>query len=612
MAGVAEDMTLAGDEDLDEHLDGDQAGGGESPETQHAAVAEPSRPVGQTPGRAVHPARGGGGGGRRRGSPARSAPARPGARARTTAAPRIHRRPAVNAVTKQTPARTENPAHDARQRGRFDPESVRVTSRAVQVGGVWAATVTVTGYPREVFAGWLAPLSTHPAMLDVSLHIGPLDPIIAATRLRRRLARLESGRRFGAEHGRLADPVVEAATEDAYELADRVARGEGRLFTVTMTMTVHAPTREQLDAELAALRALTTSLLMVTRPTTWRAWHGWVSGLPVGIDRIGGGRVMDTAALAAAFPFTSPDLPTPTTPHHQRCSGRSRRGSSRGGSAVRAQPGITVAGVLGPVRRRQLQRGHPRPLRIRQVVSGQARAAALAVSGGARPGHRPRRRVPAPGRRGRRHPGARGCGRGADQPAGSADPHRPRHRGAHRRRRHADPAGVVPAHLPGRRPPSHPHPRAEARPAARRWWVGGCRRPSGRCWTPRSPSPTAARASPTTRPPGTDRRRCWPTCTPPCSPAPPEAATYDSRHRRRRPAICRWRRRRPAWRPGCGRSSTAPTPDCSTARPPPRRRGIWWCGRYGHWPRNSNRPRCCWSWTPSGPPSRTRTTGGGA
>ena len=139
---------------------------------------------------------------------------------------------------------------------------MRLASRAVQVGGVWAATVTVTGYPREVFAGWLAPLSTHPAMLDVSLHICPLDPVIAATRLRRRLARLESGRRFGAEHGRLTDPVVEAATEDAYELADRVARGEGRLFTVTMTMTVHAPTRERLDAELAALRALTTSLLI--------------------------------------------------------------------------------------------------------------------------------------------------------------------------------------------------------------------------------------------------------------------------------------------------------------------------------------------------------------
>ena len=222
----------------------------------------------------------------------------------------------MNAPAKNPPAAPETRSVPGARRGPFDPESLVVTSRAVQIGTVWAATVTVTGYPREVFGGWLAPLSTHPAMLDVSLHISPLDPVTAAARLRRRLARLESGRRSGAEHGRLADPMVEAATEDAYELADRVARGEGRLFTVTMTLTVHAPTREQLDAELAALRALTTSLLMVTRATTWRAWHGWISGLPMGIDRIGGGRVMDTAALAAAFPFTSPDLPTPTNPPH--------------------------------------------------------------------------------------------------------------------------------------------------------------------------------------------------------------------------------------------------------------------------------------------------------
>jgi TraG P-loop domain/Helicase HerA, central domain len=220
----------------------------------------------------------------------------------------------VNAPVNHPPAAPETRSVPGARRGPFDPESLVVTSRAVQIGPVWAATVTVTGYPREVFGGWLAPMSTHPAMLDVSLHISPLDPVTAATRLRRRLARLESGRRSGAEHGRLADPMVEAATEDAYELADRVARGEGRLFSVTMTLTVHAPTREQLDAELAALRALTTSLLMVTRATTWRAWHGWVSGLPLGIDRVGGGRVMDTAALAAAFPFTSPDLPTPTNP----------------------------------------------------------------------------------------------------------------------------------------------------------------------------------------------------------------------------------------------------------------------------------------------------------
>ena len=80
---VTEDMTLAGDEGLDSDLDGDLAGGRESPETG-AAVVEPGRPVGSTPGRAARPAGSGGGSGRRRGSPGRAAPARPGARTRRT------------------------------------------------------------------------------------------------------------------------------------------------------------------------------------------------------------------------------------------------------------------------------------------------------------------------------------------------------------------------------------------------------------------------------------------------------------------------------------------------------------------------------------------------
>ena len=55
----------------------------------------------------------------------------------------------------------------------------------------------------------------------------------------------------------------------------------------------------------------------------------------MGIDRLGGGRVIDTAALAAAFPFTSPDLPTPTHPDTSgpRSGGR-RQGSVAAGGVL--------------------------------------------------------------------------------------------------------------------------------------------------------------------------------------------------------------------------------------------------------------------------------------
>jgi type IV secretory pathway VirB4 component len=107
----------------------------------------------------------------------------------------------------------------------------------------------------------------------------------------------------------LEDPLVEAATEDAYELSARVARGEGKLFRVGLYLTVHAASQRALGEEVAALRSLCASLLLDAKHTTYRSLQGWVTTLPMGLDLIDMRRTFDTAALAAAFPFTSPDLP---------------------------------------------------------------------------------------------------------------------------------------------------------------------------------------------------------------------------------------------------------------------------------------------------------------
>src|SRR5882724_6046361 len=191
----------------------------------------------------------------------------------------------------------------------FTPDALSVAPRHVEVGGEFAASFAITGYPREVYGGWLQPLLAHPGRLDVSVHVQPVDPATAAARLKRQLGRLESGRRHTHEKGRLLDPYVEAATEDAYDLSARVARGEGRLFRVGLYLTVHAPTERALSEDVAAVRALAASLLLNAQPTTYRSLQGWITGLPLGLDLLGVRRTFDTAALSAAFPFTSPDLP---------------------------------------------------------------------------------------------------------------------------------------------------------------------------------------------------------------------------------------------------------------------------------------------------------------
>ncbi|ABW12170.1 Type IV secretory pathway VirB4 protein-like protein [Parafrankia sp. EAN1pec] len=193
----------------------------------------------------------------------------------------------------------------------FVPDALSIAPRHLDVGGDFLATMAITGYPREVHAGWLAPLVTYPGRVDVAVHVEPIDPVTAANRLRRQLAKLESGRQLGDEKGRLVDPQVEAATEDAYDLSARVARGEGKLFRLGLYLTVHASSENELADEVAAVRALAASLLLDAKPVSYRSLQGWVSTLPLGLDQVRMRRTFDTTALSAAFPFTSPDLPPP-------------------------------------------------------------------------------------------------------------------------------------------------------------------------------------------------------------------------------------------------------------------------------------------------------------
>ena len=191
------------------------------------------------------------------------------------------------------------------------PSAVRVEAGQLRVGDGWAATLVVTGYPPEVGMSWLEPVLTGPGRVDAGVHIDPIPTPLAVNRLRKQRARLESARRIGAERGRLDDPLVEAMAADAADLADLVARGQSRLFSVGIYLTVHARTRHELTESLAQVRAAAASVLLDTQPATWRHLHGWVSTLPLGHDGLGLRRVMDTDALAASFPLGSPDLPGP-------------------------------------------------------------------------------------------------------------------------------------------------------------------------------------------------------------------------------------------------------------------------------------------------------------
>ena len=221
-------------------------------------------------------------------------------------------------ITRPAIAITNEPDGDT---AGFTPAWLHLSAQSAQVAGEHVATFAVTGYPSEVAPGWLEPVLTYPGRLDVALHIEPVPPVIAADRLRKQRARLESTRRLSDSKGRLQDPELDAAADDATDLAYAVARGQTRLFKVGIYLTVHAATPTALADGVARVRALAESLLLRTEPATWRPVQGWATTLPLGVDALKLRRTLDTSALAAAFPFTSPDLPAADPVHPGRLSG---------------------------------------------------------------------------------------------------------------------------------------------------------------------------------------------------------------------------------------------------------------------------------------------------
>ncbi|MCY1144026.1 conjugal transfer protein TraC [Actinoplanes sp. Pm04-4] len=191
------------------------------------------------------------------------------------------------------------------------PGTIEHHPRYLAVGDGCTATLAITGYPPEVGLAWLDALLSWPGRLDVVEHIEPVPAATAATRLRRQRARFESTRRLHADHGRLDDPLIDAAAEDATDLAERVARGAARLFRAGHYLCVHAASPEELEEAVADVRALAASVLLDTQPATWRQLAAWTSTLPLGADRLQMRRIFDTDALAAGFPLAAADLPAP-------------------------------------------------------------------------------------------------------------------------------------------------------------------------------------------------------------------------------------------------------------------------------------------------------------
>jgi type IV secretory pathway VirB4 component len=110
------------------------------------------------------------------------------------------------------------------------------------------------------------------------------------------------------KRGRVIEPSIQVALEDALALQQELAKGSERFFQFGLYVTLPAKTKEDLDKATKQVEATLGSLLIVTKKATLQMEEGLKTTLPMGRDRLLVTRNMDTTSLATTFPFTTSEL----------------------------------------------------------------------------------------------------------------------------------------------------------------------------------------------------------------------------------------------------------------------------------------------------------------
>jgi conjugal transfer ATP-binding protein TraC len=185
------------------------------------------------------------------------------------------------------------------------PSSVEVDFRYIRVGDTYYTTLFAAGYPRYVSPGWLQPIIDYDHTLDMAMFCYPTSSADVLADLKRKIGEMEATLSSDAEQGKVADPSVEAALEDALGLQEELAKGIERFFQFGFYLTISDGDLQKLRDTVKELQTALNGLLVTGKLATLQMEEGFKSTVPLGQDKLYVTRNMDTSSLASTFPFTS-------------------------------------------------------------------------------------------------------------------------------------------------------------------------------------------------------------------------------------------------------------------------------------------------------------------
>lgn len=188
------------------------------------------------------------------------------------------------------------------------PSSIEIHSSYFRLGTKYGRTIYVYGYPRQIYTGWLSSLINIDEVLDVSMYIYPVESQVVLNNLRKKVTQLEASDAINKEKGRVRDPALEAAINDAEELRDQIQVGAERFFRFGLYVTLWADSMDELNFMQQKIETIFGQQMVFSKVASSQQEQGLNSSVPQMADQLQIRRNMNTGAISTSFPFTSADL----------------------------------------------------------------------------------------------------------------------------------------------------------------------------------------------------------------------------------------------------------------------------------------------------------------
>lgn len=188
------------------------------------------------------------------------------------------------------------------------PSYIEVDFNHLKIDEKYYRTLYVVGYPRYVSANWLYSLITFDHPLYISMYIYPTESKNVLDDLKRKIAEMEATIEGDIKAGRVVDPTVQVALDDALALQAELAKGAERFFQFGLYITIPSDSLEELNQLTKEVDSVLSSLLIVARQATLEMEEGFKSTMPIFYDKLSVWRNMDTTSLATTFPFATASL----------------------------------------------------------------------------------------------------------------------------------------------------------------------------------------------------------------------------------------------------------------------------------------------------------------